>query len=447
MLILLALVVFYTVILIMDIVNDVPVLKSTLDSVNYIPAPDIYVATTVNFAIWCAFHYNDGTIEAAKTGTCNQYLTQPQWVSPMRSFAGYFTAMNNLSIADYNANATGLYGINFYIVVSDPQIQKNISALTMTFTAFDPELDPYRGGIDNSKKIEYNDPSFLSAITGMNAYPMTNAQWSMFSYSRNIRETMKLSQWNSIGFPAKYIQQPYLTSSFVATGVAGAGIDVSQAFSGVAVRPQSFIVRTETEFRNHTVFGSLALLGSDQLRPWGLVQNCCCCLSRKIKRQLRESLDVVPLIGMSESHHLQSSKPHDDPVVEDLSFRIEELEKQNHALEFILRDAAFAYSNVTIADGAAMQAAARTIFTTPPQVEEDTEIHVIGSTSTSQPAQIQYTMTPPLAGTSSSGVPLQRPMFLNATHAITNGEPQEIQEDECYENAREENIMTDHNLF
>ncbi|CAG8586936.1 3158_t:CDS:2 [Ambispora gerdemannii] len=73
--------------------------------------------------------------------------------------------MNNLSIADDSADAMGLYGINFYIIVSDPQMQKNLSALTMTFTALDPAIQAAARSIFTIPPIEGAPERIGSTLT------------------------------------------------------------------------------------------------------------------------------------------------------------------------------------------------------------------------------------------------------------------------------------------
>ncbi|KAG9304801.1 hypothetical protein G9A89_016831 [Geosiphon pyriformis] len=346
MLVILLMFVIYTAVLILDFSDDYPILKSHLNSVDSLPIPGISGILL----------YNRAKTESAEE--CNKYIYQPRYIQSMNSYVGYFNSMHNISFKQNVTDPQVFHAVEFSTLI-DPKNLKNDSALIMTVSAFDPELDPYREPLYNLDDFQANHVSnWINAIIGMNSFPITNGQITMFSFTRTIREFIQPGFFESLGLQTPLLREPYLTSTVVTTGISSSDkvLDSLQLLGKITVKPKHFIETTETEHRLISILSCIPLLGgawvvgafiyawifgTDMVRPWGCAQKYCCCLSKSIKRHLRDSLEVLPLIDPKNHQPLSrasSMRSHKDPLISNLSIRVHELEQQNTALQFVLRE-------------------------------------------------------------------------------------------------------------
>ncbi|CAG8569015.1 5736_t:CDS:2, partial [Paraglomus occultum] len=268
----LAMLLGYTTILVADVVNDTPVIKTDLKSVSGIPLPTVTILFDYNFTTSCVLLYNNGT--SSNVDECSQYIKQqPPTVLPGTSIQKNtvtFTPSLDLHVQAAD-NLSGLFGAVLVNTVTDPAFDVNNtrnSDLTfgMTIVASDTEFssDEYN---DTLIEIDKIDPTLSTSLYQQSTYSLSYQQVHILAYNRNERHIIKPNALATIGMPSGLIRVPYITTS-LETGPLSYHPNTlsSDRYGGIIIKASSFVVRTEVEFRSHTVLSLIGLLGG----AWGL---------------------------------------------------------------------------------------------------------------------------------------------------------------------------------
>ncbi|CAG8653838.1 10402_t:CDS:2, partial [Ambispora gerdemannii] len=285
----------YSVILIVDIVNDNPVIQQTMSQAEYLPIPDFFFKMDYKFELFCSALLVDYTTSYDCMSAIKQYPSDQYYYAVFKT-NGSFKA--NLPDGPQN----GILVLSFYIIVTDSNFNSSSPGNLVILTA-----DAENSNIDILKNHDYN---YLQSIYGINLYGLS---YSMFGYTRSIKEVIKKTAWTDFGIPPKHSREPYIITD-ITTSPLSKFIDVDptvNVYGVVAVRPKHFFVTVETEQRSKTFISSLALLGgawslaagvytlcfgTDAQKPWGWAQSWCCFFAPKAKSHFRQTFSVLPLI-------------------------------------------------------------------------------------------------------------------------------------------------------
>ncbi|CAG8623018.1 9946_t:CDS:2, partial [Paraglomus occultum] len=284
----------HTTILIVDVVNDTPIIRTKLISVNSIPLPTVTIMSGYNFTTSCVLLYNslDG---------CNQHIKQqPPIAVPgtgIKKNAVAFVPPLNLHVQTLD-NLSGLLGVALVNNIIDPTFNAN--------TTSDSDL---AFGMDIV--VNNTEPDLSISLYQQSTYSLAYQQYRTLNFNRNERLVIKPNALATIGIPSGRIRVPYITTSLDSNGPLSYHPDTFKpnCYGILSIRASSFVVRTDIEFRPHTVLGLIGLVGgawglsaslyavlfgNDPLRPWGWVQFYCCCFVPRTRSQLYQSFSVIP---------------------------------------------------------------------------------------------------------------------------------------------------------
>ncbi|CAB5391169.1 unnamed protein product [Rhizophagus irregularis] len=281
----------YLTVVIIDVKQDAPIIKTSFVDVDGVPPPSLHFSTNYNFSI----------------STCNQYY----YVNGVFSYL-------NCSPDDINAyydQETKLYFVTYYpspdvifnsslngvglIMSVNEEIQAGKTSF-INLIAFDSEYD-----IFNKKLKEFT--VYDSSIRTLNRYSIEPAQSYDFAYSRIVRDIMVPSWMNDFGVPPNYDQKSNIESTLLGGPLPDKSMTEILSFS---IEPKSYsVIQVDKEVRSKTYLSGLGLMGgawgltvavyaflfgADTLRPWGAVQLYCCGFSRLTRKKLKTTLPTIP---------------------------------------------------------------------------------------------------------------------------------------------------------
>ncbi|CAB4495227.1 hypothetical protein RhiirA5_412867 [Rhizophagus irregularis] len=281
----------YLTVVIIDVKQDAPIIKTSFIDVDGVPPPSLHFGASYNFSIT----------------TCNQYY----YVNGVFSYL-------NCSPDDINAyydQETKLYYVTYYpspdvifnsslngvglIMSVNEEIQVGKTSF-INLIAFDSEYD-----IFNKKLNEFT--VYDSSIRTLNRYSIEPAQSYDFAYSRIVRDIMVPSWMNDFGVPPNYDQKSNIESTLLGGPLPDKSMTEILSFS---IEPKSYsVIQVDKEVRSKTYLSGLGLMGgawgltvavytflfgADTLRPWGAVQLYCCGFSRLTRKKLKTTLPTIP---------------------------------------------------------------------------------------------------------------------------------------------------------
>ncbi|RIA84945.1 hypothetical protein C1645_831519 [Glomus cerebriforme] len=298
MIILIACLTGYLVIVLIDVEQDAPIIRTSFVNVDAIHPPIL----------------NSNTISTISSNSsiqpldCSSDITQPvEVVTTRKTYIGFYIPPQDVLFK--KGGELDLFSITLYLNIVDGNYTPD-KISNINIAAFDSEYGP-----DKLSTSPYDD-----SIQSLNMYTLAPTQIYEFSYSRIIREFIKPSWKNKFGVPPTYEQKSNIVSD-----ISGSPLAKTQLFANtvmISVRPKSInIVQIDREIRTNIYLGSAGLIGgawglaaalygllfgADALRPWGLVQSYCCGFSRKTQKHLGDSLPIIPFFDTSElntKHH------------------------------------------------------------------------------------------------------------------------------------------------
>ncbi|CAG8460738.1 11315_t:CDS:2 [Ambispora leptoticha] len=274
-LLILALLTTFTAFLIIDILDDGPVLQKTIFTADSLPIPDILITSNYQFKIECL------SIKLTTKQDCTLYINQPvvttekKWKTlvSLDQIAGRFAPKDLSSI-----------GLSF---TPNDNTFDPIKSEGYIIEAYDPEFGPYSNkpssDLDGDELNFYNTygQQFTYSLGALNNYFVLTGT---FAFSRTIKEIISQTQSNTFGIPASYSKQTYITSDYELVN------HKLNNEASLIILPRSYMIERLREQRTKTFLGALALFGGiwviaagvyaclfgiNALRPWGLVHSCC----------------------------------------------------------------------------------------------------------------------------------------------------------------------------
>ncbi|RIA84959.1 hypothetical protein C1645_831534 [Glomus cerebriforme] len=283
----------YLAVIIIDVMQDSPIIRTSFVSVDAVHAPNLYFLSNYVFNVSCLGNYQESFVDFSTD------ITQPEkLLGIVDAYMGKYIPSNDILFKKGSLTH----------ILCDIFIKENIQPdklFHMDVRAFDSKYDLYDKKID---ELSPNDDSILN----LNLYQMIPGQTYEFIYFRVIRELIKPSWMNDFGVPPTYEQQPIISSNILSNPRMKEDDNNSMVF---IVRPKyENIVQVDKEIRTQTYLGGMGLIGgawglavalygilfgADTLRPWGLVQLYCCGFSRATQKKLKTTLPVVPFFDSS----------------------------------------------------------------------------------------------------------------------------------------------------
>ncbi|CAG8466817.1 4878_t:CDS:2 [Paraglomus brasilianum] len=303
------------------------------DDSGPIPAPRASFFSLFDFTVDCKTVYYDYSI-----GDCNKYVT-----NAYPYFGGYLLNFSApvLEFDNPNDNANALFGIELAVVITDSRFTGGDVNMDAFFSDKDAESD--LAILSNTKRIK-GVSGYESTVALANSYYIARDQSYALFYSRKIVSTLHQNAVNVLSGNGDHKPITMINSILVSYPNIAVG-----SYAAVVIRPNSYIVITETENSDLTVTDLISavggiytaamtiymfLFGADVIGPWGLIQNLPC-----VRHRVRSAL----------YDNLRPNIPFSGPILSD-NFSVDQkfkaMEKRHLALEFFLQDYVVSVDNI-----------------------------------------------------------------------------------------------------
>ncbi|CAG8635604.1 4072_t:CDS:2, partial [Paraglomus occultum] len=195
----------YTIHLIIDIRDDVPILKTESRTDDSLRFPTVTLEFDYNFTIFCALAYNNSTV----TPDCLNYVSQPTFDSSSNKYRGKFVPSLDLK-AEGPLHSTGLLSIGLMFLVLDRRYDSSSANMSVIEAVIDYSDDSYDELRRTVKKI---DPEFIDSLIVSSVHTLFNRQIYMVSYTQSERHIMKKNSLSVFGIPSPILRVPYITAA------------------------------------------------------------------------------------------------------------------------------------------------------------------------------------------------------------------------------------------
>ncbi|CAG8491434.1 8343_t:CDS:2 [Paraglomus occultum] len=323
LLVIIALLIGYTAYLIINICNDIPILKTESRTDSVLRLPTVKFGFDYRYTVDCTL----ASYNSSNAPDCSAYITQPTFNQTTQSYKGSFDPPPNLMVEGQD-HPNGILGAALMFTVTDRGFNYNDFKYTD---------DSYTQLL---RKVEKSDPEFFNSLSVGSVHSLYYKQAYTVSYTQSERHIMKKNLLSAFGIPTGTLRVPYISAE-----LEGGPLPDSIIGYGFAIfKPQTFVVKVEVEQRSNTVLGAFGLLGGiwsiaaglyvfllgkETIRPWGCVQSYCCCFIRPTRSKLYKSFPVIPFQSSKESSESESSFQSEDTT---------ELQKRLEALELFIQE-------------------------------------------------------------------------------------------------------------
>ncbi|GBC04960.1 hypothetical protein RclHR1_05970017 [Rhizophagus clarus] len=318
MIILVACLIGYLAIIIIDIIYDAPIIVTSYENANAIRPPSFIFSSIYNFTILnCIEEYskiNDTYDIQIIVVECLSDTTNPDEKYFQVYFGTYQPSPNvffndNSSLNDYN-----LVSISLGIEIDDENYTSDkLTQAIIDVMAFDSDYDLLTKYIKEKRYSELITPGAIKSISSfdntllkLNNYILSQNQFYEFYFQRKIKEVIKPSWMNNFGIPPTYENISYIASTLTSSPLVDASNDQPSVNIDIKSR------------------------GTDTLRPWGIVQSYCYGFSHLTKRKLKKTLPIIPF------HEASSSNTEDSDL--SLAEKVKMLQSKIDSLELFLRE-------------------------------------------------------------------------------------------------------------
>ncbi|CAB5382109.1 unnamed protein product [Rhizophagus irregularis] len=324
MIILVACLTGYLSIVIIDVVQDAPIAKTSFVESNTIRPPNFIFRSQYNFTISdCLEEYTkiNDTQNTNVNCTMSDIIQPSEKYGPDQYYFGYYQPSPGVFFYNYdksdNYNAMTYLFIGLIVNDANNTPDQRLQAM-IDIMAFDSDYDPLIKYFKEKKFYELNTPeaieltsSYDKSIITTNSYTLVLNQLYQFVYHRKIEELIRPSWMNDFGIPPTYENKSHIESTLLATSLPINNI-VNNNTIAIFVHPMGKTVQINKEVRNRTYLGGVGLIGgawglaaaiyswlfgADTLRPWGVVQSYCCGFSRLTQKKLRTTLPTIPFFN------------------------------------------------------------------------------------------------------------------------------------------------------
>ncbi|KAF0464560.1 hypothetical protein F8M41_026514 [Gigaspora margarita] len=294
----------YTLLIILGVYNDNPIIQSSLVEENSIPAPIVSMASTLQFqqiGISCSF------VNASGVHDCNQYIS---YNNSDGTFSSIFLAKDLIFSSIIN---NGINSLEFKFYLNDIRfnLSDRFSLPGFSFIMYDPDSDK----ISNEVLSLSSYLTFPITMVSLNNYRLATYSSYKTKIKRRRKEVL-LPRWENImGFSSKLESIPYITSTLETSPLLN-DTKFPTLLTKITIEPQVFVVQIETEKRTKTVLSSFGLIGgalgfattiytilfgATALKPWGLIQKYGFKINNSVQKKLKHTLELIPLVHYSET--------------------------------------------------------------------------------------------------------------------------------------------------
>ncbi|PKC60138.1 hypothetical protein RhiirA1_468468 [Rhizophagus irregularis] len=223
MIILVACLTGYLSMVIIDVVQDAPIVKTSFVDSNAIPPPSFIFKSNFNFTITtCHEEYYQINATQPTSVDCKSDITHPdEKYGPAQLYFGFYQPSPDVFFYKYDSKASGMMYLNIVLVINDVNYTPDQPIQAMIdIIAFDSDYDPLTNYIKEKRYYELTTPeaiksisSFDNSIITMNTYTLVLNQLYQFVYNRKIEEVIRPNWMNDFGFPPSYENKSHIEST------------------------------------------------------------------------------------------------------------------------------------------------------------------------------------------------------------------------------------------
>ncbi|CAB4495216.1 hypothetical protein RhiirA5_412878 [Rhizophagus irregularis] len=346
MIILVACLTGYLTIVIIDVIQDAPIIRTSYIKSTIRP-PSFVIKSRYNFTIaGCLEEYFKLNEPNSTLVDCKSDVTQPdRKYEPTQLYYGTYQPSQQVLFYGNVYNQLDSISISFVI--------NNSSYTNDNKWGYELVVE----GSDNDTFVKYiKDKEFyelpftkvsedLSDIDSLSTYNLLLNQLYQFEYHRKIEEVIKPSWMNDFGIPPAYESKPHIESTLSAITY---NTSSSMPIAIIIIKPKSNTIQIDKEVRARTYLNGMGLIGgawglaaaiytllfgADTLRPWGIVQMYCCGFPRLTQRKLKKTLPIIPFFDT----HIDTEANHDLSMAEKIEL-IPLLQSRIDSLELFLQE-------------------------------------------------------------------------------------------------------------
>ncbi|KAF0461847.1 hypothetical protein F8M41_000372 [Gigaspora margarita] len=294
----------YTLLIILDIYKDNPIIQSSLVEENSIPVPVVSMASNIQqIGISCRF------VNASGAHDCKQYISYNNSNS-----IGYFSSKflaKDLIYSSIPNNGIKSLEFKFYLNDTRYNLSDQLTLPNFIFKMYDP--------VDSNKFFEaFELPTYIMfplTIVRLNDYILATYSSYKIKIQRRRKEILLPRLENILGFSTKLESIPYITSTLETSPLLN-DTEFPTLLAKITIEAQVFVVQIETDKRTKTVLNSLGLIGgawgfattiytilfgATALKPWGFIQKHGFKIKNSVQKKLKHTLELIPLVHYPES--------------------------------------------------------------------------------------------------------------------------------------------------
>ncbi|RGB23703.1 hypothetical protein C1646_774138 [Rhizophagus diaphanus] len=318
MIILIACLAGYLTIVIIDVIQDAPIIRTSYIK-SAIRPPSFVIKSRYNFTIAGCFEIYFKLNEPQPIMVdCKPDVTQPdRKYEPTQLYYGTYQPSQQVLFYGNDYNQLDSITISFVINNSSYTIDNKWGyelvvedSDNSTFVKYIKEKEFYE--LPYSKVIKD-----LSDIDSLSTHGLLLNQ-----------EVIKPSWMNDFGIPPAYESKPYIESTISAITL---NTSSSMPIALIGIKPKSNTIQIDKEGLAAAIY--TLLFGADTLRPWGIVQMYCCGFPHLTQRKLKKTLPIIPFFDT----HIDTEANHDLSMAEKVEL-IPLLQSRIDSLELFLQE-------------------------------------------------------------------------------------------------------------
>ncbi|CAB5093612.1 unnamed protein product [Rhizophagus irregularis] len=317
MIILVACLTGYLTIVIIDVIQDAPIIRTSYIKSTIRP-PSFVIKSRYNFTIaGCLEEYFKLNEPNSTLVDCKSDVTQPdRKYEPTQLYYGTYQPSQQVL---FYGNVYTNWILYLYLLSSIIVVTQMI--------------------------INGDNDTFVKYIKDKEFYELPFTKLYQFEYHRKIEEVIKPSWMNDFGIPPAYESKPHIESTLSAITY---NTSSSMPIAIIIIKPKSNTIQIDKEVRARTYLNGMGLIGgawglaaaiytllfgADTLRPWGIVQMYCCGFPRLTQRKLKKN----PPNNSIFDTHIDTEANHDLSMAEKIEL-IPLLQSRIDSLELFLQE-------------------------------------------------------------------------------------------------------------
>ncbi|POG76549.1 hypothetical protein GLOIN_2v1768947 [Rhizophagus irregularis DAOM 181602=DAOM 197198] len=342
----------YLAIVIIDVTQDVPIIRTSFVS-SPIRPPILLFKSDYNFTVdVCHEGYTNDDFQNTVVDCMADIIQPDEKYGPSLLYYGIYKPSQNVFFYKDTNGSNEMNSIIIFLTISDSNYTSDRVRM-IEMSAFDPENSVDKWIIDGIKEKKlFNEDNKLTSLSDDNSVDLdTYGLFFQFRYARKIKEVIKPSWMNDFGIPPTYENKSYIESTLLSSSLP-MNTSLDRPLISIYIIPNSNTIQIDREVRARTYLNGMGLVGgawglaaaiyawlfgADALRPWGIVQLGCCGFPRSTQKKLEKTLPLIPFFDTSRTDTKDHLSNHGLSLAEKIEL-IPLLQSRIDSLELFLQE-------------------------------------------------------------------------------------------------------------